>query len=70
MLKPVHDRMPVILKAESYDEWLDVKEDNTDRLQKLLVPYPTDEMILHAVSKSVNIPDVDSAELITPFNSL
>lgn len=69
-VKPVHDRMPVILKAEYYDEWLSAKEKNADRLQKLLAPYPADEMNSHAVSKSVNIPDTDSAELIKPLNSL
>lgn len=70
VLKPVHDRMPVILKPESYEQWLDSKEKKTDRLQKLLVPYPANEMSSHAVSKSVNIPDSDSAELVKPLNSL
>ena len=70
VLKPVHERMPVILKPESYDEWLDAKEKNTEELQKLLVPYPAVEMDAHAVSRSVNIPDVDSEELIKPLNSL
>ena len=70
VLKPVHDRMPVILKAESYDEWLDAKVKDTDKLQKFLVPYPANEMKSHPVSKSVNVPDVDSAELIVPLNSL
>ncbi|HEX8734950.1 MAG TPA: SOS response-associated peptidase [Pyrinomonadaceae bacterium] len=70
VLKPVHERMPVILKAANYDEWLDPKENNTDRLQKLLAPYPADEMSSHAVSTSVNFPDADSAELIKPLNSL
>jgi putative SOS response-associated peptidase YedK len=70
VLKPVHDRMPVILKADDYSRWLDPKENNTDRLQKLLVPYPADEMDSHAVSTSVNIPEADSAELIKPLNSL
>ncbi len=70
VLKPVHDRMPVILKAENYDEWLDAKEKNTEKLQKFLLPYPAKEMDSHAVSRSVNIPDVDSAELIKPLNSL
>ncbi len=70
VLKPIHDRMPVILKAESYDEWLDEKIKDTDKLQKLLKPYPSDEMKSHAVSKSVNIPDSDSVELIKPLNSL
>jgi putative SOS response-associated peptidase YedK len=70
VLKPVHDRMPVILKPESYDEWLDAKVKDTDSLQKLLVPYSAKEMGLHAVGKSVNVPESDSAELIKPLNSL
>ncbi len=70
VLKPVHDRMPVILKPESYDEWLDAKVKDTDKLQKLLVPYSAGEMSSHAVSRSVNIPDSDSPDLITPLNSL
>ncbi len=64
VLKPVHDRMPVILKAADYDEWLDTKEANTDKLQKLLAPYPPDEMSSHAVSLAVNSPTFDSPELI------
>ena len=30
VLKPVHERMPVILKSDNYDEWLDGKENDTD----------------------------------------
>lgn len=70
VLKPVHDRMPVILKAENYDEWLDVKENDTKKLQKFLLPYPSDEMDLHPVSRSVNIPDSDTPDMIAPLNSL
>jgi putative SOS response-associated peptidase YedK len=70
VLKPVHERMPVILKAESYDEWLDAKVKDTDKLQELLKPYPSKEMDSHAVSRNVNIPNSDSAELIKPMNSL
>ncbi len=61
--------MPVILQPESYDEWLDANEKNTKKLQEILVPYPADKMDSHAVSRSVNIPDVDSEELIRPLNS-
>jgi len=34
------------------------------KLQKLLKPYPTSEMIAYQVSKFVNIPANDSPELI------
>ncbi|CAN5662377.1 hypothetical protein BH20ACI4_BH20ACI4_08320 [soil metagenome] len=56
--------MPVILKAKDYDQWLDAKEKDTDKLQILLAPYPASEMASYKVSRSVNIPDNDSAELI------
>ena len=62
--------MPVILKAESYDEWLDAKIKDTDKLRELLKPYPAKEMDSHAVGKSVNIPETNSPELILPMNSL
>ncbi len=64
VLEPIHDRMPVILKPKDYEQWLDAKEKDTDKLQKLLVPYPSDEMDSYQVSKSVNIPGNDSPELI------
>jgi putative SOS response-associated peptidase YedK len=70
VLKPVHDRMPVILHSADYDEWLDEKVKNAEKLQNLLKPFPAPEMSSHPVSKSVNVPDSDSAELIAPINSL
>lgn len=64
VLEPVHDRMPVILKPKDYDEWLDEKLKDTEKLQKLLVPFPAAQMKSHAVSKAVNSPAYDSPELI------
>jgi putative SOS response-associated peptidase YedK len=64
VLEPVHDRMPVILKPNDYEQWLDTKEKDADKLQKLLVPYPAAEMDSYEVSKSVNTPSNDSPELI------
>jgi putative SOS response-associated peptidase YedK len=64
VLEPVHDRMPVILKPKDYEQWLDAKEKDTDKLQKLLAPYPAGEMDSYEVSKSVNTPSNDSPELI------
>ncbi len=63
MYEPTHDRMPVILKAKDYEQWLDAKQNDTDKLQNLLVPYPAKEMASHAVSKAVNSPSNDSSEL-------
>ena len=64
VLKPVHNRMPVILKSDFYEEWLNPKVKDTAKLHNLLVPYPAGEMSSHAVSRAVNSPSEDSAELI------
>lgn len=64
VLERVHDRMPVILKAKNYDEWLGEEESDTARLQNLLAPFPAGEMEFHAVSRAVNSPGTNSPELI------
>jgi putative SOS response-associated peptidase YedK len=69
VLEPVHDRMPVILKAENYGEWLDANFKDTGKLQNLLAPYPAEEMASHSVGKAVNSPVYDSPELIEQLNS-
>lgn len=69
VLEPIHERMPVILKSDKYDEWLDEKENDTDKLQKLLKPYPASEIASYKVSRSVNSPSEDSPELIQEIES-
>ncbi len=49
----VHDRMPVILSPLDCERWLDPDSDPAD-LQKLLEPYPTDDMTDTPVSTFVN----------------
>jgi len=64
VLEPIHERMPVILKSSDYDQWLDEDENDTGKLQSLLVPYPAEEMTSHTVSRAVNSPAADAPELI------
>ncbi len=57
LLKTIHDRMPVILKPESYKEWLSPEEkmpDDLDALQELLTSYPASEMEATPVGTAVN----------------
>ncbi|MEZ5238153.1 MAG: SOS response-associated peptidase [Microthrixaceae bacterium] len=49
----LHDRMPVILPASAWDEWLDPATDPA-RLKKLLVPAPARLITFHPVSTEVN----------------
>lgn len=69
VLLPVHDRMPVILKAEDYELWLETKVKDQDKLENLLKPYPSEEMSSHQVGRQVNNPGIDSEELIAELNS-
>ncbi|WP_430508084.1 SOS response-associated peptidase [Rossellomorea marisflavi] len=66
----IHDRMPVILKREDYDRWLDPSNQAVDKLKSLLVPYPAEEMELYPVSELVNSPKNDVADVLSPLNSL
>lgn len=67
--KDVHDRMPVILPTDTYDTWLDRKEDNIEHLKSLLVPYDAQFMNLYPVSTLVNSPKNDQKECLEPLNS-
>ena len=55
LVRPIHDRMPVILSPEAEELWLDEHESKEDLLS-LLVPYKADEMKAYPVSPLVNSP--------------
>ncbi len=63
VVRPVHDRMPVILPAESYAEWLD-PDTPVKRLLELLKPYPADRMTAREVGSAVNSPRNDGPECL------
>ena len=60
----IHNRMPVILRPEYEAFWLDTKITDSRDLLSLLVPYPSEEMESYPVSRRVNMPVTDDAELI------
>ena len=53
LLAEIHTRMPVILRPESYDLWLNENSRAAD-LRDLLVPFPATEMTSHPVGYDVN----------------
>jgi putative SOS response-associated peptidase YedK len=71
VVRPVHDRMPVILSPGDYDLWLDGDERRRDLLGELLRPYPASEMTSHPVGSAVNSPRSQGESLIerAPLNS-
>ncbi|MEX1026482.1 MAG: SOS response-associated peptidase [Candidatus Paceibacterota bacterium] len=66
LLKPIHDRMPVILDTDDYDLWLDPKLGDKQRLQELLRPYSSEEMEAYPVSTLVNKPQNDMEKCVKP----
>lgn len=53
-MRPVHDRMPVILDRRNWEEWLDPTSFEAARLTSLLVPAPDSLLAMHEVSTDVN----------------
>ena len=67
LVRPVHDRMPVILPREHYDLWLDPTVQRVDLLQPLLRPYDADQMVAYPVGRFVNNPANDDPDCIRPL---
>lgn len=67
LLGKFHDRMPVILQRENYDEWLDETNSDTNSLQRLIAPFPASLMTEHEVSRAVNNVRNHDPELIEPL---
>lgn len=53
-LKPIHNKIPVILEQEFEEKWLDIKTQGFDSLLETLKPYPVNKMITYTVSTKVN----------------
>lgn len=64
LMQPIHDRMPVILKSEQFNTWLDPRQQAVDELSDMLQPYASAELESYPVSRAVNSPKNDSADLI------
>jgi putative SOS response-associated peptidase YedK len=60
----LHERMPVILAPDLYDEWLLSTPLPPPRLQQLLVPHPDTGMEAYPISKRVNNPRNDDPSCI------
>ena len=64
LMAPIHDRMPVVLGSNDYVTWLDPAATNLD---KLLTPFPSDELVRVAVNPIVNNARNEGPECIAPI---
>jgi putative SOS response-associated peptidase YedK len=65
LIKPLHDRMPVILQRKDYDEWLDPTFKSVERLGHLLRPFP-ELLRLYPVSRRVGHVSNNDEKLLNP----
>lgn len=64
LVRPIHDRMPVILPPDAFDLWLDRDVHDVERLRPLLAPLPASELVATPVSSWVNDPRHDDPQCI------
>ena len=64
LMATIHNRMPVLLPPDALNSWLNPELQDEQDLSHLLAPYPSDLMVARPVSRLVNNPKYDSAELI------
>ena len=64
LVRKRHERMPVILKEQDYEEWL---TGSISEVQTLMKPFPAEDMLTYFVSKKVNRASYDAPELIEPI---
>ena len=68
LMKPIHNRMPVILRPEDEPTWLDPKLDDAQTLQELLKPYTDESLEAFEVSTYVNNPRNDGPMCVRPLS--
>jgi putative SOS response-associated peptidase YedK len=68
-MRPIHDRMPVIVAPDDYAAWLDPAQDGGGPLLKLLRPYAGDDFEAYTLSTRVNSPRKNGVELIERIDS-
>lgn len=66
-LRPIHDRMPVIIAPKNHEAWL-APHTHRDDLESLMAPY-SGPMTAHAVSTRVNSPANNDRKLIHPTSA-
>ena len=64
IMKPIHDRMPVIIGAVDWAIWLDPQHNDAELVSNLLAPYATNAMEAWPVSRKVSNAREEGAELI------
>jgi putative SOS response-associated peptidase YedK len=67
LMRPIHDRMPVILPIEAWDIWLTASKVPDDTLLSVLKPFTPEQLQAWKVSPEVGRASNQGAQLICPI---
>jgi len=67
LVAPIHERMPVVLPAARWDQWLDPEFADIESLRAMLIPIGSDAMAEYPVSTLVNKVANNYVECIAPL---
>ena len=68
LLADIHDRMPVILRQDNYDLWLDPGFKDVKTLAAFLTPFDAAKMRSFPVSSRINAVANDDPECVVPWH--
>ncbi|HEY1475214.1 MAG TPA: SOS response-associated peptidase [Pseudolabrys sp.] len=68
-LKPIHDRMPVIVPPEAFDLWLNCPDVDAKTVEALIQPAPDGLLEAYEISTAVNRTGNDNAKLLEPVGA-
>lgn len=68
LLRPIHDRMPVVISPQDWDRWLDRDLTDPAAVQDLLAPADPRQFDRYEVSSRVNSVRNNAGDLVVPLN--
>ena len=69
LMRPIHHRMPVMLRADQFDAWLDPRPTSADRLASLLQPAVAADMSAVVLQPRVNQVQNDDPDCLKPADT-
>lgn len=67
LMKPIHNRMPVILHQDDFKLWLNPTEHDKDVLLPILKPFPSEELDAYRVTSKMNSFKYNNPDNIKPI---
>ncbi|GGD64913.1 SOS response-associated peptidase [Paenibacillus nasutitermitis] len=67
LMQPIHHRMPVILRKKDERDWLDRTIQDRTRLNRMMAPYPPEELHAYPVTTAVGSTSYNQPDCIEPL---